>query len=127
VNLGKLWDALVTILASSLGGGAFYVAWMAVFLMAQVNHSALNAVLWLMAPVATGTGFALGVVAIERLRSRGATPFWRILVWPLAGCALGAGAVYWLGPMLIVFGMLAAGAASITLREALRLRGIDPS
>jgi len=43
--------------------------------------------------------------------------FFRIFVWPLFGCALGAIAVYWYGPMLIVFSMLAAEAASIVLRE----------
>ena len=35
----------------------------------------------------------------------------------MIGCALGAVAVIWFGPMLIVFGMFVAGTASIALRE----------
>jgi hypothetical protein len=43
--------------------------------------------------------------------------FIHIYRWPLVGCAIGAGVVYWFGPMLVVFGMLAAGTASVVLRE----------
>ena len=42
-----------------------------------------------------------------------------ILKWPLIGCTIGAGVVYWFGPMLVVFGMFAAGTAGIVLRETL--------
>ena len=45
------------------------------------------------------------------------TRFFHILLWPLSGCAVGAGVVYWFGPMLIVFGMFAAGTASVIIRE----------
>jgi hypothetical protein len=69
--------------------------------------------------VTTAAGFALGVTIVERLTRTSRTRFLRIFVWPLIGCALGAGAVYWFGPMLIVFGMFAVGAASIVLREVI--------
>jgi hypothetical protein len=32
---------------------------------------------------------------------------------------MGAAAVFWFGPMLIVFGMFAAGMASLVLREVI--------
>jgi hypothetical protein len=41
------------------------------------------------------------------------------LIWPLIGCSLGAAAVFWFGPMLIVFGMFVAGTASVVVREVL--------
>jgi hypothetical protein len=37
----------------------------------------------------------------------------------MIGCAIGAAVVYWFGPMLIVFGMFAAGTASVALREVM--------
>ena len=39
--------------------------------------------------------------------------------WTLIGCTLGAAAVVYFGPMLIVFGMFAAGTASMVVRELL--------
>ena len=62
-------------------------------------------------------GFAVGVTMAERLGKKGRTSFIRIYVWPLVGCAIGAAVVYPFGPMLIVFGMFAAGTASVLVRE----------
>jgi len=110
---------LVRIAFSLLGGGVLYFLWMAAFLLtARLDSPAAETVLWLLAPVVTAVGFAAGVATSERLDGT-RTGFLRILTWPLVGCALGAGVVYWFGPMLIVFGMLAAGTASVTLREVL--------
>ena len=68
-------------------------------------------------------GLALDVLgALDLLVALPLTPgFSRILVWPLIGCAVGAGIVYWFGPMLIVFGMFVAGTASVALRETVIL------
>jgi len=44
--------------------------------------------------------------------------FLRTFIWPLVGCVLGAVAVVWFGPMLIVFGMLVVGTGSVALRES---------
>jgi hypothetical protein len=74
---------------------------------------------WLSAPVATATGFATGIAIFEHLTGASKTRFFRLFKWPMIGCAIGAGAVYWFGPMLIVFGMFAAGTASVALREVM--------
>jgi hypothetical protein len=122
VDLGRLVRALARVAVSLLGGGVFHCAWLAVFLLAIALHSpVVEAALWLLAPVATGAGFAVGVVAFDRLTRAAGSGFWRIFVWPLVGCAIGAGVVYPFGPMLIVFGMLAAGTASVAAREAVAL------
>ena len=95
---------------------------MAAFLMvARLDNAILEAILWLLSPVVTGTGFAVGIVAAEGSSSTRRGGFLRTLIWPLLGCAIGAGVVYWFGPMLIVFGMFVVGAASVVLREAVML------
>ena len=48
--------------------------------------------------------------------------FLNIFKWSLIGCAIGAGAVVWFGPMLIVFGMFLVGMVSVALREIISLR-----
>jgi hypothetical protein len=96
----------------------FYSVWLAAFLLAaKLGSSVLEVIGWLSAPVATATGFATGIAIFEHLTRTSKTKFFRIFTWPLIGCAIGAGVVYWFGPMLIVFGMLAAGTASVALRE----------
>jgi hypothetical protein len=67
--------------------------------------------------VVTAIGFAGGVALVGQATGHGGAGFGRVFLWSLVGCAIGAGAVYWIGPMLIVFGMFAAGTASIALRE----------
>jgi hypothetical protein len=82
-----------------------------------VDIPVVETTLWLLAPVITAAGFATGIAIMERRAEKKRPSFLRILIWPLIGCAAGAGIVYWFGPMLIVFVMLAAGTASMTLRE----------
>ena len=122
VNPRHLWKGLAKVVVSFLCGGGFYSAWLAAFLLVgRFEGSVLEAVFWLLAPVVTAVGHAVGVTLFERLAGEAGEGFLRILVWPLIGCAVGAGAVYWFGPMLIVFGMLAAGTVGVALREAIRL------
>jgi hypothetical protein len=103
---------------SLLCGGAAYALWLGGFLLAP----GLEDILWVLAPVVTALGFAGGMALFERLAGRGRTPFLRLYAWPLAGCAVGAVVVFGFGPMLIVFGMLGAGTASVLAREvALRI------
>jgi DNA-3-methyladenine glycosylase I len=42
--------------------------------------------------------------------------------WQFEPCSIGAGVVFWHGPMLIVFGMFVAGTMSVVLREVVLLR-----
>lgn len=117
---------LARIACSLLGAGLFYAAWMVLFLLTSGSASPfLQAILWLLAPVMTAAGFALGVVLLDRLAGHSRIAFLRIFPWPLVGCAVGAGIVYWFGPMLIVFAMFAAGTASIALREVYLRRASD--
>ena len=116
-----LWEAVLRLASSLLGAGVFYTAWMAAFFAATRSGSVIaETVLWLLAPVMTAAGFAVGITVAERLAKRDKSSFIRIYVWPLVGCAIGAGAVYPFGPMLIVFGMFAAGTASVAVREIVR-------
>ncbi|TET53379.1 MAG: hypothetical protein E3J64_03635 [Anaerolineales bacterium] len=113
----------IKVAVSLLCGGVCYAAWLVAFLLIDLSNGAIvEAVLWLLAPVVTAAGFATGVLLHARLTKTSEAGFFRVALWPLIGCAAGAAAVYWFGPMLIVFSMLAAGTASVMLREVLALR-----
>ena len=92
------------------------------FLFLSSFNALLDAFLWLMAPILTGLGFALGIVVFDKLVKVQGGPFGIILLWPLIGCVLGAASVYWFGPMLIVFSMLTVGTLSVSLREIITPR-----
>jgi hypothetical protein len=114
----KHLGVLIKLASSILGAAVCYLGWLAVFLLTDQWDSAVWALaLWLLAPVVTAIGFAAGVVLVERRMVHDRALFWRVYPWPLIGCALGAGVVYSFGPMLIVFGMFAAGTACVVLRE----------
>jgi hypothetical protein len=114
----RFWKALVRIAVSLLCAIVFYLVWMVAFLLTTGLESPVaETILWLLAPVITAAGFATGIAVRERLSGKARSHFLRIFLWPLIGCAIGAGIVYPLGPMLIGFGMLAAGTASMALRE----------
>ncbi len=105
-------------LLSIVGAGVCYVAWLAAVLpWARDAPPVLRAVSWVVATIATGLGWAVGVWLGEGLTGARATSFLRLLVWPLVGCAIGGAVVYPFGPMLIVFGMFVGGYASVFLRE----------
>jgi len=87
---------------------------------ATTRSGGAETILRLLAPVVTAAGFAVGITVAERLGKRDEPSFIRIYVWPLVGCAIGATVVYPFGPMLIVFGMFAAGTASVAVREIVR-------
>ena len=116
----SLLGAFARLAASVLFAGVFYVGWMAVFIPAfKMGSSVLRGIGWLSAPVVTAAGFAAGIWVAERLTATSGASFFRIFAWPIVGCAVGALAVFWFGPMLIVFGMFFAGSASVVLREML--------
>ena len=119
----------VRVALSSAIGGLFYLGWMALFLLSTDWESAFwDSAVWVLAPIITAAGFAAGLGLGRRLARCEPVSFWRLFVWPLVGCGVGAAVVFPFGPMLIVFGMLAAGAASVALHEALdRPRGPNPS
>jgi hypothetical protein len=117
---GPIRQVAVRVILSSVGGGAFYLGWMVLFLLTADWQSALwDTAVWFLSPVVTAVGFAAGLALGRRLTGRERMAFWRLYLWPLVGCSLGAAVVFPFGPMLIVFGMLAAGVTSVTLREVL--------
>lgn len=121
ISLGR---AMVKASASLLGGGLTYSAWLALFLLTSTRDGvAWWVTLWLLAPVVTTVGFAAGAMGYERLTDRVTAGFLVLYGWALAGCVLGAVAVYWYGPMLIVFTMLVGGTVSIGLQELWARRG----
>jgi hypothetical protein len=114
----RLAGALARVTVSALFAGLFYTGWLAVFLGAFQDSGVLvKAVLWVVAPVITAAGFAVGMIIAERLTETRREDFVRTFAWPLFGCVLGAVVVVWLGPMLIVFGMFLVGTGSVALRE----------
>lgn len=115
------WTALARIASSLLGGGMLYSVWMAAFLSTvDLGNQLLTLTLWLLAPILTAIGFAVGVLVFDRLTAIRRMSFLSVLVWPLVGCVMGAGVVYWFGPMLIVFGMFLAGTASVAIMEIVK-------
>jgi hypothetical protein len=89
---------------------------MGAFLLNEdMASSFIRTVLWLLAPIVTAAGFTSGILLFEKRKKK--KKFLFIFLWPLIGCSVGAGVVYWFSPMLIVFGMFAVGTASIVLRE----------
>ncbi len=105
-------------LISILSAGFFYIAWLALFLtIIRLDIAFVNVFGWLIAPLATALGFALGVYLFETISKRQKNGFFELLIWPLIGCIVGALVVVWFGPMLIVFGMFMFGLISIILRE----------
>lgn len=114
----SLLGAFARVTSSLLFSGIFYIGWMAVFIPAfKTGNPVLQTIGWLSAPVVTAAGFAAGIWIAERLIGPRTTRFSRIFTWPFVGCTVGAGAVFWFGPMLIVFGMFLAGTASVVVRE----------
>jgi hypothetical protein len=117
----QLATALFRVAVSLIFAAIFYIGWLAVFLgLFRDSSVSAKVVLWLIAPVVTAAGFAVGLLLVERLTSTRRRAFFSTFAWPLVGCALGAVSVVWFGPMLIVFGMFLVGTGSLALREIVR-------
>jgi hypothetical protein len=129
MDLRRSWRAIIRIAFSLVCAIIFYITWMAAFiLVTRLDSPMLETMLWLLAPVITAAGFAAGITVRERLAGQKRPRFLRIFLWPLIGCAIGAGLVYSFGPMLIVFAMFFTGTASMALREMVGFfRGEDPA
>lgn len=92
--------------------------WMAAFIfLKDTGGQVVRVLLWLVAPVVTALGFAVGATLHERLTEGRRDSFARLYLWPVVGCSVGAVVVFPFGPMLVVFGMFLMGTASMILRE----------
>jgi len=121
----RLVGVLVRVVLSVIFAGIFYIGWLAIVI--PIHESGfgglfVKAVVWILAPILTGLGFALGIKIFELLPGTDKAGFWETYKWCLAGCTIGGGIVCVFGPMLIVFGMFAAGTVSVVLHEAVRIR-----
>jgi pimeloyl-ACP methyl ester carboxylesterase len=117
----RLFGIVVKVALSVLFAGLFYTGWMVVAIptvKSGFGGVVVKAVLWIIAPIVTGLGFAVGTKIFELLPTAKKSPFWVTYKWYLAGCAIGGGIVCIFGPMLIVFGMFLAGTLSVFLHEA---------
>ena len=116
------WKRLARIATSTLFGGLFYSIWLSVFLLSSPDRALIETILWLAAPLATAIGFTLGIMIFDHFCRNARLPFIKLISWPLVGCIIGALVVYWFGPMLIVFSMLAFGTISVAAREVVSAR-----
>jgi len=128
MKLNVLLKSLASVAISVAIAGVFFVGWLGVFIPAfKTDSTILRLTGWLSAPIVTALGFASGLWLADRMLRPGEAGFLRVLMWPFVGCVLGAVAVFWFGPMLIVFGMFTAGTMSIILREAFLILGYHRS
>jgi Na+/H+-dicarboxylate symporter len=118
MNLGAAGRLTLKAVVSLLLGGVFYAAWLAAFLLLdRLENDQVERTLLILAPVVTAAGFAAGVCLVEKVGRMPRTGFLMSWVWALLGCAVGALAVYFYGPMLIVFTMLCGGTVAVVYRE----------
>lgn len=123
MKLKCLFGLFIRIIISVAFAGIFYVGWLAVAI-AVLKYGPLFAkvLCWLSAPVVTGAGFASGIAIFELLPGTRKSKLRDIVLWPLAGCTIGAAVVFFFGPMLIVFSMFALGTASILAKEIVSIK-----
>jgi len=119
----RLLAIVARVALSTLLARVFYTAWMAVAIptiKAGFGGWIVKVVLWILAPIVTGFGFVLGPKIFDPF-SPAATKssLWKAYKWCLAGCAIGGGVLCLFGPMLIVFGMFAAGTLTVAVHEVI--------
>jgi len=123
MNLKCFFGLFVRIIVSVIFAGIFYAGWMAVAIpVLKSGPLFAKALCWLLAPVVTAAGFAAGIAIFELLPGTRKSKLRDIVLWPLAGCAIGAAVVFFFGPMLIVFAMFALGAAGILTKEIVSIK-----
>ena len=95
-----LFKALLRVTSSLLFAAIFYIGWMAVFIPTfKTESSLIRGIGWLSAPLMTAAGFTVGIWIAERRLTTRKVGFVGIFAWPLIGCAVGAGILFWFGPM----------------------------
>jgi len=123
MNLKCLFGLCVGIIVSVIFAGIFYTGWLAVAIpVLKSGPLFAKALCWLLAPVVTAAGFAAGIVIFELLPGTRKSKLRDIVLWPLAGCVIGAAVIFFFGPMLIVFAMFALGTAAILTKEIISIK-----
>ena len=125
MNRKCFFGLFVRIIISVIFAGIFYTGWMAIAIpVLKSSHSFARAICWLSAPVVTASGFASGIAIFELLPGTRKSKPRDIILWPLAGCSIGAAVVFYFGPMLIVFAMFALGTAGILAKEIVSIKNL---
>ncbi|MHC4160180.1 MAG: hypothetical protein ACYSSO_14000 [Planctomycetota bacterium] len=123
MNLKCFFGLFVRIIVSVILAGIFYTGWLVVAIpVIKSGPLFAKALCWLSAPVVTAAGFASGIAIFELLPGTRKSKLRDIILWPLAGCAIGAVVVFFFGPMLIVFAMFALGTAGIFTKEIVSIK-----
>jgi hypothetical protein len=123
MNLKCTFGLFVRIIISVIFTGIFYTGWMAIAIpILKSGPLFAKALCWLSAPVVTAAGFAAGIVIFELLPDSSKSKFRDIVLWPLAGCVIGAAVVFFFGPMFIVFSMFGLGTVSILAKEIVSIK-----
>ena len=94
MSIKRLFGVLARVALSVLLAGIFYTAWMVMGLpifKAEVGGRVVRAGIWILGPIMTGAGFAIGPVIFGLLAKDGKSRFWDIYKWSLVGCAIGGG------------------------------------
>ncbi len=119
-DVKALLGAVGRVFSSVLLAGISFAGWVAaadsvMSLVPDAGSSFLRTIYWLLIPVVTAAGFAVGIWMAESLSGTRKTRFLRIFVWPLVGCAVGAAPLFLIGGPLV----FSLGTASVVLREVL--------
>ena len=123
MNLKCFFGLFVRIIISVIFAGIFYIGWMAIAIpVLKSGPLFAKALCWLSAPVVTASGFACGIAIFELLPGTRKSKARDIILWPLAGCTIGAAVVFYFGPMLIAFAMFALGTAGIFTKEIISIK-----
>ena len=131
----RLPGGLGRVALSVIFAGIFFIGWLVFAILtfrsgfggkaafgSLIVRSIITSLIWILAPILTGLGFAVGSKIFELLSATGKTSLWKNYMWCFIGCAIGFGIVWPFGPMLIVFGMFVTGTISVVLHEVVRIR-----
>ena len=118
-DVKALIGAIRRVFSALLFARIFFGGWVAatdsvMSLVPEEGSSFLRTIYSMLIPVVTAAGFAAGTWVAERLGGTRKTRFSRMFVWPLVGCAVGAAAIFLIGPL-----MFTLGTGSVVLSEVL--------
>ena len=112
-------EMMIRLFMAVVTGGVGYMLWLVAFLLLPANPM-LRTGLWVLAPVVTGLGYGLGARLGERATDTERSSWLSLLLWPVLACGIGALITYQFGSMLVVFGVMVAGALAALVRELTR-------